>query len=51
VFYFKDGKLRAVDSVNRPGDHMLARKMLAAKTPVTPEQTGDEGFDLKSLLA
>jgi 3-phenylpropionate/trans-cinnamate dioxygenase ferredoxin reductase subunit len=51
VFYFKDGKLRAADSINRPADHMLARKLLAAKTPVTPEQAEDEGFDLKRLLA
>jgi 3-phenylpropionate/trans-cinnamate dioxygenase ferredoxin reductase component len=50
VFYFKDGKLRAADSINRPGDHMLARKLLAAKARVTPEQAAEEGFDLKSLL-
>lgn len=51
VFYFKDGNLRAVDSINRPADHILARKLLAAKALVTPEQAADEGFDLKSLLA
>ena len=51
VFYFKDGTLRAADSINRPGDHMLARKLLAAKAPVTAEQAAEEGFDLKSLLA
>jgi 3-phenylpropionate/trans-cinnamate dioxygenase ferredoxin reductase subunit len=50
VFYFKDGKLRAADSINRPTDHMLARKLLAAKAPVTPAQAGDERLDLKSLL-
>lgn len=50
VFYFKDGRLRAADSINRPGDHMLARKLLAAKAPVTPEQAADEGFELKTLL-
>ncbi len=51
VFYF-DGadRLAAVDSVNRPGDHMVARKMLAARTAVTPEQAGDESVDLKTLL-
>jgi 3-phenylpropionate/trans-cinnamate dioxygenase ferredoxin reductase subunit len=50
VFYFKDGMLRAVDSINRPADHMLARKLLAAKAQPTPEQAAEEGFDLKSLL-
>jgi 3-phenylpropionate/trans-cinnamate dioxygenase ferredoxin reductase subunit len=50
VFYFKDGQFRAADSINRPADHMLARKLLAAKALVTPEQAADEGFDLKGLL-
>lgn len=50
VFYFKDGRLIAVDSVNRPGDHMIGRKLLAAETLVTPEQAGDLSVDLKSLL-
>lgn len=50
VFYFKDGQFRAADSINRPADHMLARKLLAAKALVTPEQAAEEGFDLKSLL-
>jgi 3-phenylpropionate/trans-cinnamate dioxygenase ferredoxin reductase subunit len=51
VFYFKQGQLLAVDSVNRFGDHIAARKMLAAWTPLTPEQAADETFDLKKLAA
>ncbi len=51
VFYFKQGRLLAVDSVNRPGDHVAARKMLAAGTPLTLEQAADETFDLKRLAA
>ena len=51
VFYFKQGHLLAVDSVNRPGDHVTARKMLAAATPLTPEQAADETLDLKRLAA
>jgi 3-phenylpropionate/trans-cinnamate dioxygenase ferredoxin reductase subunit len=50
VFYFKAGVLRAVDSINRPADHMLARKLLAAKAHPTPEQAAEESFDLKDLL-
>ena len=34
---------------NRGADHMAARKMLAAQTPLTPEQASDESFDLKKL--
>ncbi len=51
VFYFKDDRLIAVDSMNRPGDHMVARKLLAAATPITPEQAADESVELKSLIA
>jgi len=49
VFYFKDGRLVAVDSVNRPADHMIARRLLAAKTVVTPADAADESVDLKKL--
>ena len=49
VFYFKRGQMLAVDSVNRFGDHIAARKMLAAGTPLTPEQAADETVDLKKL--
>ena len=50
VFYFRDGRLAAVDSVNRPGDHMAARKLIGAGTEITAEQAGDPGVDLKSLV-
>lgn len=50
VFYFKNDRLIAVDSINRPADHMAARKLLAASTQLTPEQAANEGVDLKSLL-
>jgi 3-phenylpropionate/trans-cinnamate dioxygenase ferredoxin reductase subunit len=51
VFYFKQGRLLAVDSVNRVGDHVNARKMLAAGTPLTLVQAADETVDLKRLAA
>jgi 3-phenylpropionate/trans-cinnamate dioxygenase ferredoxin reductase subunit len=51
VFFFKEGRLLAVDSVNRTGDHVAARKLLAAGTPLTPEQAADESMDLKALAA
>ena len=51
VFYFKQGKMVAVDSVNRFGDHITARKMLAAGIPLTPGQAADETLDLKQLAA
>lgn len=49
VFRFRDGRLSAVESVDRAGDHMIARRLLAAGTPLTPDQAADPGFDLKAL--
>ncbi len=44
-------RLTAVDSVNRPGDHIVARKMLAARTgDEAAERAADESVDLKGLL-
>lgn len=50
VFYFTAGRLVAVHSLNRPADHMLARRLLTSDTPVTAAQAGDPAFDLKRLL-
>jgi 3-phenylpropionate/trans-cinnamate dioxygenase ferredoxin reductase subunit len=49
AFYFKRGRLIAVDSINRPLDHMMARKLIAAGARMTPEQAADQGVDLKNL--
>jgi 3-phenylpropionate/trans-cinnamate dioxygenase ferredoxin reductase subunit len=49
VFYFKGEKLIAIDSINRPVDHMMGRKLIAAGAPVTPELAADENADLKKL--
>ncbi len=50
VFYYRGGELRAVDSINRAAEHMTARKLIAARARVTPEQAADESFDLKSAI-
>ncbi|BAO94116.1 NAD(P)/FAD-dependent oxidoreductase [Caballeronia insecticola] len=47
VFYFRGDVLIAVDSVNRPQEHMLARKLLAKSTRLTLYQVQDSAFDLK----
>lgn len=46
VFYFRNARLIAVDSINRPGEHLTARKLLAAGAALTPEQAADESSDL-----
>jgi len=50
VFYFREAKLCAVDSINRPADHLAARKLIAAHTPLSPHQAADESFDLKKAV-
>jgi 3-phenylpropionate/trans-cinnamate dioxygenase ferredoxin reductase subunit len=50
AFYFKQERFLAADSVNRFGDHIAVRKLLAAGTQVTPEQAVDESFDLKRVV-
>jgi 3-phenylpropionate/trans-cinnamate dioxygenase ferredoxin reductase subunit len=49
VFYFKGEDLIAIDSVNRPGDHIIGRKLLGSRTSVTPDQAADLSVDLKTL--
>ncbi len=48
--YFKAGELLAIDSINRPADHMLGRKLLAGPNSLTPIQAADTAFDLKAAL-
>ena len=50
VFHYRQGRLVAADSINRPGDQMVARRLIAAGISPTPEQAGDCSLDIKSLL-
>ena len=50
AFCYKAGQLVGIESVNRAGDHMFGRRLLAAHGSITPEQAADRGFDLKSAL-
>jgi len=51
VFYYRGGMLCAIDSINRPAEHLTARKIIAARASVTPEQAADESFDLKTAAS
>nr|WP_315242964.1 FAD-dependent oxidoreductase [uncultured Albidiferax sp.] len=51
VLCFNQGRLVAVESCNRPADHMAARKILARKLPLTPEQASVPDFNLKAYEA
>jgi len=50
AYYFKSGRLMAVDSLSRFGDHMSARKLLDRGVSPTAAQVADESFDLAGLL-
>jgi 3-phenylpropionate/trans-cinnamate dioxygenase ferredoxin reductase component len=49
LFGFKNGVLTGVESVNKAGDHMLARRLLGEHIPVKPEFIADPASDLKTL--
>ncbi|UIX29390.1 NAD(P)/FAD-dependent oxidoreductase [Streptomyces sp. GQFP] len=51
AYCFADGRLLGVESVNRPADHMAARRLLAAPTPVTPDQVRAADFSPKAVAA
>ncbi len=51
VLYYRDGRLLAVDSVNRPADYMAVRKALGDGATIDPEAARDADVPLKSLLS
>jgi 3-phenylpropionate/trans-cinnamate dioxygenase ferredoxin reductase subunit len=50
AFCYKADRLVGIESVNRAGDHMFGRRLLAANGSITPEQAADASFDLKAAL-
>jgi 3-phenylpropionate/trans-cinnamate dioxygenase ferredoxin reductase subunit len=47
LFYFKQDRLIAVDSINAPQDHMAGRRLLGDPAQrITPEQVADQSFKL-----
>lgn len=51
VYHFIGERLVAIESVNRPADHMLGRKMLGLGFSPTPEQVAGGAEALKAALA
>ena len=48
AFCFSGDRLLGVESVNKPVDHVLARRLLAANCPIRPEMVAVPGFDLRT---
>ncbi|PQP21990.1 NAD(P)/FAD-dependent oxidoreductase [Rhodococcus opacus] len=49
VYRFVDDRLVCVESINAPGEHMAARRLLAAPDPITIGHVTAVGFDPKQL--
>jgi len=50
VYYFKDTKLIAVDSLNKAAEHLNARKLLSLGVSPSKEEILDVNFNLNSLV-
>jgi 3-phenylpropionate/trans-cinnamate dioxygenase ferredoxin reductase subunit len=51
VFCFRDGRLLGVETVNRPADHMAARRLIGNHVALSPAQAADATTDLKAIAA
>ncbi|MHC5232278.1 NAD(P)/FAD-dependent oxidoreductase [Brucella sp. LJL56] len=51
IFHFAGDRLLAVDSINRPADHMIARRLLAAGINPTEADIAAGAVRLKEMLA
>ncbi|MEU0130740.1 MULTISPECIES: FAD-dependent oxidoreductase [unclassified Streptomyces] len=49
VFCFRAGRLVGTESLNRPADHGISRRLLAAGTDLSPDTVRRPGFDLKTF--
>jgi 3-phenylpropionate/trans-cinnamate dioxygenase ferredoxin reductase subunit len=47
---YRRGELIGVETVNVPGDHMAARRILGQQPPLRLEAAGDAAFDLSVLM-
>lgn len=50
VFYLRDNRIASVVSVNKPADHLMARRLIAAGTAAGPEAVADPAVALKDLI-
>ncbi|MCX5345374.1 NAD(P)/FAD-dependent oxidoreductase [Streptomyces atratus] len=51
VLRFKNGRLTCVESVNAPGDHIAARRVLASGNTPCPGEAAEDGFSLRDWAA
>jgi 3-phenylpropionate/trans-cinnamate dioxygenase ferredoxin reductase subunit len=49
VFYLKDGVMIASDAVNRAPEHMMSRRLIAAKAKIPAAKLADESISMKDM--
>ncbi|MGH8597915.1 MAG: NAD(P)/FAD-dependent oxidoreductase, partial [Gammaproteobacteria bacterium] len=50
VFYYAGERVLAVDSINRPAEHMVARRLIAAGGLLAKDAAADPAVDLKTII-
>jgi 3-phenylpropionate/trans-cinnamate dioxygenase ferredoxin reductase component len=51
VFCYRGDRLIGVESINRPADHIAARRLLVGDPRLAPEQAADTSYDLRAHAA
>ena len=49
LFRYEGERLAAIESIGRPADHMMGRRLITAGISPSPQQAADPAFDLRSL--
>jgi len=50
AFYYQEGRLIAVDAINRPKEFMMSKKALVERKSPNPELVADESIDIKQVF-
>lgn len=50
VFYMKDNYMIASDCINRPGEHMMSRKIISDKIMVEKKRLSDDSIPIKEVI-
>jgi len=49
VFHLRGDAVACVESVNAPGDHLVARRLIAQQAQLAPQELADASVSLKAL--
>lgn len=50
AFYYRQGRLIAVDAINRPKEFMMSKRFLAEQQSADPRRVADESIDIKDCF-